>query len=201
MTTNKILMKQARESLAGKWWFAVGVFALYTIITAIIGSVKGFGPIASLIVSGPFILGLSIFSLHFSRNTGAKLEQIFEGFKDFGRSLVAYLIVVLFTLLWTLLLIIPGIIASLAYSQTFFILADDKGISGRDAVKKSKKMMYGYKWKYFCLGLRFIGWGLLAIITLGIGLLWLIPYMQISRAKFYDDVKGEAVNATENPAA
>jgi len=54
-------------------------------------------------------------------------------------------------------------------------------------------MMYGYKWKYFCLGLRFIGWFLLGILSLGIGFLWIMPYMSISFAKFYDDVKANSV--------
>ena len=188
-TENAILMKQARESLLGKWKLAVGVSAVYIFIMIIIASLKDTGSIASLIVSGSFIVGVSIFALSISRNKEAKLEQIFEGFKKFGRSLSAYLLVVVFTLLWTLLFIIPGIIASIAYSQTFFILADGENISAKDAVKKSKQMMYGYKWKYFCLGLRFIGWLILSVLTLGIGFLWLFPYMEVSMAKFFDDIK------------
>ena len=73
--------------------------------------------------------------------------------------------------------------------KTFFILAEDSSIQPMEALRKSKQMMDGYKWKLFCLGLRFIGWFLLAILTLGIGFLWLIPYMYISFAKFYEDIK------------
>jgi len=188
-TENRILMKQARESLAGKWGIAVGTFTVYMLIGLIINKIKNAGPIISLVVSGPLVVGLCVFSLSISRNKDARLEQIFEGFKKFGRSLVAYLLVLVFTILWALLLIVPGIIAALSYSQTFFILADDENISASDAIEKSKKMMYGYKWKLFCLGLRFFGWLLLSILTLGIGLLWLVPYMNISMAKFYEDVK------------
>jgi uncharacterized membrane protein len=104
---------------------------------------------------------------------------------------------ILFILLWTLLLIIPGIIAAISYSMTFYILADDNSIGAMDAIDKSKKMMDGYKWKCFCLGLRFLGWALLCILTLGIGFLWLMPYMQVSMAKFYDDVKANSLT-TEN---
>lgn len=188
-TENAILMRQARESLAGKWGLAIGAFAVYFLISMAIGSIKNAGGIISLLVSGPLMVGVSIFSLSISRSKGAKLEQLFEGFKNFGRSLSAYLLAVLFTILWALLLIIPGIIAAISYSQTFFILADDDTISAGDAIKKSKKMMYGYKWKYFYLGLRFIGWGILSILTLGIGFLWLVPYIHVSMAKFYDDIK------------
>ena len=96
---------------------------------------------------------------------------------------------VVFVFLWALLLIIPGIIAAIAYSQTFYILAEDDTIGSMDALRKSKEMMIGYKWKYFCLGLRFIGWALLCVLTLGIGFLWLSPYIQVSYAKFYEDLK------------
>ena len=196
ITENKYLMKQARESLAGKWGLAVGTFAVYLLISIAIGSFKGVGSLISLLVSGPFAMGISLFSLSISRHLDARLEQVFEGFKKFGKALSAYLLVVLFTLLWALLLIIPGIIAAISYSQVFYILNDDGIISAGDSIKKSKKMMYGYKWKYFCLGFRFIGWALLSILTLGIGFLWLFPYIQVTMAKFYDDVK--SVGAVTN---
>ena len=187
-------MQQARQSLSGKWGLAIGAFFVFVLICIIAGSVPKVGVLISLLVTGPLVLGIVIFSLAISRGTGAKFEQIFEGFNQFGRALVAYLLIALFTILWSLLLIVPGIIASLSYSQTFFIMADDGSIGVGDAIKKSKKMMYGYKWKYFCLKLRFLGWAILSILTLGIGLLWLLPYVQISQAKFYDDIKGPVQN-------
>ena len=194
-TENKILMQRARESLSGKWGLAVGTFAFYILTVIVLNSVPKVGGIISLVVLGPVFLGLIIFTLALSRNTDAKFEQIFVGFQDFQRALVAYLWRILFILLWALLFIIPGIVAAIAYSQTFFILADDKFVNGRDAVKRSKQMMYGYKWKYFCLQLRFLGWALLSILSVGIGFLWLLPYMQVSYAKFYDDLKPSVNNS------
>ncbi|MFA6341186.1 MAG: DUF975 family protein [Candidatus Paceibacterota bacterium] len=191
-TENRILMKQARESLAGKWGLAVGVFAVYLVICGIIAHFRHIGSLISMLVSGPFAMGIVLFSLSISRNKQAKFEQLFEGFKSFGRALSAYLLLAIFTILWSLLLIVPGIIAAISYSQTFFVLADDKTISVMDAIEKSKKMMYGCKWKYFCLGLRFIGWFILSIITCGIGFLWVFPYVQVTLAKFYDDIKEKA---------
>ena len=88
-----------------------------------------------------------------------------------------------------LLLIVPGIIAAYSYSMTFYILAEDKSISALDAIRKSKEIMKGNKWKLLCLSFRFFGWMLLAILTLGIGFIWLIPYMSVSFATFYDDIK------------
>ena len=94
----------------------------------------------------------------------------------------------LFIFLWSLLLIIPGIIAAYAYSQVFYILADNPSLSGMEALDQSKQMMKGRKWKYFCLCMRFVGWSILCIFTLGIGYIWLAPYMAVSLANFYRDV-------------
>ena len=196
-TENAVLMKRARESLSGKWGLAIGTFFVYILIIVVAGRIPKVGFVVSLLVTGPLVLGMVIFSLAISRNTGAKFEQMFEGFKQFSRTLVAYVLVTLFVILWMLLLIVPGIIAGLSYSMTFYILADDRSIGVRDAMRKSKKIMDGYKWKYFCLQLRFIGWALLSILTLGVGFLWLIPYMQISQAKFYDDLKGPVENVVQ----
>ena len=186
---NTELMAEARESLSGNWGLAIATFLVYGIIISIFQVIPTVGPVLVLFIAGPMLVGVSMFSLSLSRGENARLEQIFEGFKNYGTVLGAYLLMVLFIFLWMLLLIIPGIIAAIAYSQTFYILAEDDAISSMDALKKSKEMMDGYKWKYFCLGLRFIGWALLCILTLGIGFLWLSPYIQISYAKFYEDIK------------
>ncbi|MFZ3169198.1 MAG: DUF975 family protein [Candidatus Methanoperedens sp.] len=195
ITENAELMKMARESLKGKWGLAIGTFIVYILIVVGIQIIPLIGQIAGLLISGPMAVGIATFYLSMSRNKEARLEQIFEGFNNFGTSLVAYIIMLLFIFLWMLLLIIPGIIAALSYSMTFYILADNKSIGAMEAIDKSKKMMDGHKWKYFCLGLRFLGWALLCILTLGIGFLWLFPYMQVSMAKFYDDVKGNQITA------
>ena len=189
MKENKELMAEARASLSGNWGLAVGTFLVYIIIVGTLQVIPTVGSVLALFIAGPMMVGVSMFSLSLSRGESARLEQIFEGFKNYGTVLGAYLLMVLFIFLWMLLLIIPGIIAAIAYSQTFYILAEDDTIGSMDALKKSKEMMDGYKWKYFCLGLRFIGWALLCILTLGIGFLWLSPYIQISYAKFYEDIK------------
>ena len=87
--------------------------------------------------------------------------------------------------------LVPLVRASLAYSQTFFLLADHPEWSASELIDRSRQMMDGFKWKKFCLGWRFFGWTLLAILTCGIGMLWLTPYMAAASAHFYDDVRGE----------
>ncbi len=190
---NRDLTAQAREALSGKWGLAVGVFFVYMLIMGGIQVIPFAGSIASLILGGPLMLGIAVFSLTISRKQDARFEQLFDGFQNFGTALGTYILMAVFVFLWMLLLIIPGIIAAIAYSQAFYILAEDNNIGAMDALKKSKEMMYGYKWKYFCLGLRFIGWAILCTLTLGIGYLWLIPYMQVSFANFYEDIKDKPI--------
>jgi uncharacterized membrane protein len=195
-TENITLMRASRESLKGKWGLAILTFFIYTLLTTASGSVRHHSSILTLsstltlIIGGPLALGAAIFSLSISRGKEARLEQIFQGFNSFSTAFIAYLLILLYVLLWALLLIVPGIIAALGYSMTFYILADDPLIKPQDALKKSKSMMDGYKLKLFYLCLRFFLLALLCILTLGIGFLWLIPYVHVTMAKFYDDIKG-----------
>src|SRR5450755_3947310 len=195
-TENIGLMRASRESLKGKWGLAILTFFIYILLTSTPGSVRSYGSILTLsstltlLIGGPLALGAAIFSLSISRGKEASLEQIFQGFNNFATALIAYLLIILYILLWAILLIVPGIIAALGYSMTFFIMADDPTIKPQDALKKSKTMMDGYKLKLFYLDLRFFLLGLLCLLTLGIGFFWLIPYVHITMAKFYDDIKG-----------
>ncbi len=194
-------MQQARESLAGKWGQAIGALLVYMLVMVAIQLIPFAGAIIGLLIGGPMAIGLATFSLALARDKEANINQLFEGFNKFGLALAAYFLMVLFIILWMLLLIIPGIIAALSYSMTFYIIADEDSIDAMEAIDKSKAMMDGYKWKYFCLGLRFIGWALLCILTFGIGFLWLMPYMQVTNAKFYDDVKANYLSQQAIPVA
>jgi uncharacterized membrane protein len=193
ITENKILIKDAREALSGKWGTAVVAFLIYALISGALGAIPFAGALITMLIMGPLMLGWTRFSMSIARNEEASINQLFEGFNDFMRPFITYLLMVIFIILWMILLIIPGIIAAHAYSMTFYIMNDDPSIGGMDALRKSKEMMYGYKWKLFCLGLRFIGWALLCILTFGIGYLWLVPWIQVSAAKFYDDIKDNPI--------
>lgn len=95
----------------------------------------------------------------------------------------------LFTSLWSLLFVVPGIIKACSYSQALYIIAEDPEIGALEAINRSKAMMDGHKMEYFVLGLSFIGWNLLACLTFGILYIWLIPYMQTTMANFYNSIK------------
>jgi uncharacterized membrane protein len=196
---NSVIMAMARDSLRGRWGLAVGAFVVYAIAIVVIQIIPILGIVLSFLIGGPLALGLAIFCLAFSRNQDARIEQLFQGFRWFWTSFAAYLLMGLFTVLWMLLLIVPGIIASISYAMTFFIMADNPNIAPLEAISLSKKMMYGYKWKYFCLLWRFFGWFLLTILTCGIGMLWLGPYVYVSISKFYDDINGSLEAAEAQP--
>ena len=111
------------------------------------------------------------------------------GFRRWGRNVWGMFLVGFFTSLWSLLLIVPGIIKFYAYAMTPYILIDNPELSANQAINLSCKMMKGHKFDLFFLQLSFIGWGILSVITGGIGLLWLMPYMMGAQAAFYQDIK------------
>lgn len=189
LTENRELMTKARAQLAGKWGIAVGVTFIYCIILLVLNIIPFIGWLAAVIVSGPLVLGFTIFFLSLARGREVQIGTLFEGFSSFTDALLTYIIMVVFIFLWMLLLIVPGIIKSFSYAMTFFIMADDRSVNGTAAITKSKEMMQGHRWKLFCLWCRFIGWALLCLLTLGIGFLWLAPYASTSMANFYEDVR------------
>lgn len=184
--SNSELRNLAYESLNGKWIIAVLAFVIYSIVS-------GVGAPAILFIGGALTLGISTFSLKISRGEKAEIEDVFSGFNNFINSLVAYLLMNIFILLWLLLLIIPGIIKAISYSQTFFIMADNSEIKGMDAIDKSMEMMHGYKMKYFLMSLFFFMLFILSGLLLFIPLFWIIPYAYVSYAKFYDDLKSNKI--------
>ena len=111
------------------------------------------------------------------------------GFRRWGRNIWGMFLVGFFTSLWSLLLIVPGIIKFYAYAMTPYILIDNPELSANQAINLSCKMMKGHKFDLFFLQLSFIGWGILSVFTGGIGLLWLMPYMMSAQAAFYQDIK------------
>lgn len=196
--SNSAIMTNARLQLKGKWGSVLLFVFIYMVIGIIPGSIKKIGWIINLIIGGPIAFGVTYYFINFTRNKNPILEDLFKGFSIFGKTFIAYLLMVLFTILWALLLIVPGIIAALSYSMTFYIMVDNGGISGQDAIRKSKELMMGNKYRYFCLLCRFIGWFLLGILSLGIGFLWIIPYFMVSNVKFYETLIQPEANQIQN---
>ena len=131
---------------------------------------------------------------YYIKNTDSKpaFADAFYGFKvKYGRNIGTLLLMGIKIALWSLLLVIPGIIKTYEYAMIPYILADDAEISSKEAFKKSKAMMNGNKWRLFKLNFSFIGWILLAIVTCGVGTFFLVPYVAAANAEFYVELKNK----------
>jgi uncharacterized membrane protein len=189
-TRNTDLMKMARQSLDGKWGLAIGAFF-------VIGLIKSISSFFILIIGGPIMLGISIFSLALVRNTAIDFDYVFKGFNNFGKSLGVFLLGGLIVILGYMLFIIPGIYLTYCYAMAFYVLADNPDMDVMEVLNKSKEMMEGHKFKLFRMHLRFAGLFILCIFTLFIGLFWLIPYMRACTAMFYEDINGRDKEAED----
>ncbi|MGN1103290.1 MAG: DUF975 family protein, partial [Candidatus Coproplasma sp.] len=147
--------------------------------------------VALVLIEGPFALSWAIISLKVLYRREVDLGDMFIGFKNFGKSVALKVINDVFILLWSLLLIVPGVIKAYSYAMSFYILTDNPQMGPRDARLRSVEMMKGNKWRLFCLDCSFIGWGLLCILTFGVLSMWVIPYKQCAYAAFYEELKRE----------
>jgi uncharacterized membrane protein len=194
---NSKIMKEAYASLKGKWGLAIGgnlLVGLIVIAVALVGwRIAGAdwgANLTSLIFSPPLAIGMTIFSLNIYRDNNPEIDNLFIPFKtNWVNSILAYFMMGALVFVGFILLIIPGIIAALMFSQIFFIMGEEKEIGAYEALVKSMNMMKGYKWKLFKIGLRLFGLSILCIFTLGIGFIWLSPYQNVVYATFYNDIK------------
>jgi len=165
----------------------VGVFA-----AAVDGDAELASSLANTILSLallPTTVGCYAYYLKLVRGEEFSLNDLKAYYKDFLKILLLEVLVTVFVFLWSLLLIIPGIIAAISYSLVFFICVDKPELEAVDTIGKSKEMMKGYKMDYFLFKLSFIGWMLLVPFTFGLLLIWLVPYMIIAECLFYEKVK------------
>ena len=145
------------------------------------------------ILSGAVSLGQNSYYINLIRGDKPEFVTLFKHFNILFKAWGLLLYMSLLTLLWSLLFVIPGIIAAYRYAMAPYIMAQNPDIGIVEAVERSKEMMAGNKAHLFCLELTFIGWAILCVLTLGIGTLWLGPYMQASMAAFYLEVSGQSV--------
>ena len=191
-----VLRNQAYEALRGKWTPAVVTSLVFCILLGVAVSLSRVNALLYLIA---YLGGASIVAIGmlyacwdlFTKGTLPEAGALFAPFKQYARTVGAVLLVFVYTLLWTLLLVIPGIIKAYSYSMTFYILRENPEMTAGDAITASQKMMDVDKMDLFLLSLSFIGWAILASITFGIGYLWLIPYIYTAYAAFYETLKKE----------
>ena len=217
--TSKEYRAIAREKLSGKWGTAilVGLVAFYLGGLLVINNVNinlnlpdrepiqitslllypfkllkliGILNIVQFILGGPNRLGYCTFLLKLHDGKEAEVKDLFSQYHRFGAGFCLYLLEGLYIILWMLLFIIPGIVATYRYAMAPFILAENPDMTASEAITASKELMDGHKAELFFLDLSFIGWGLLNTLTIGIGSLWLNPYTNSARAAFYRNISG-----------
>lgn len=153
-----------------------------------IATFAGLLSLAQFVIGGVVRQGYAVFLLKQFRGQDHDVNDLFSQFDRFGDGFCLNLLQRLFIALWTLLFIIPGIVAAFSYAMAPFIMAENKEMTASEALRASKTLMNGHKMDLFLLTLSFIGWEILCAFTLGIGLLWLTPYMNATYAAFYHDI-------------
>lgn len=154
---------------------------------AIVGSTAGVLSLVNLILGGVIQLGYASYLLKQHDREICETKELFSKFDYFGPGFLQLLLRNIFTALWSILLVIPGIIKSLGYSMTPFLMVENPNLTAKEAIKLSQEKMMGHKWELFCMSLSFIGWSILATLTGGIGYIFLNPYMNAAYAAFYRD--------------
>ncbi len=215
---SSLLRAEARESLAGKWPLAMGVAALAVLLGGLgtyflpefsydfsipldgewelfdgfrLSFKNGVFGLAAFILGGVLELGYSRFVLKLHDKENVEFSDLFSQFDRFGAGFAQHFLRDLYSLLWGLLFIIPGIIKSFSYAMTPYIMIDHPELSANDAITASKEMMDGHKWELFILHLTFIGWAILAGLCLNLGHLALNPYRKTAEAAFYRELANQ----------
>lgn len=191
---------EARAALRGNWFGS----ALFIFVAALIGVLfnvtltVSFGSntvtsnttsLVGTLLFVPIAYGICFAFLGQARQREMQIGDLFCGYnKRVWSTMILWYV---YIILWTLLLIIPGIIKSYSYAMTPYIMADDPDTSGNAAIDKSRAMMSGNKWRLFLLDLTFIGWYILGALCFGIGVFWAEAYRLQARVMFYETLKQE----------
>ena len=184
----KTVKSKAKEVVLDNLVGNIIAFFLLCLLTVLLDA-TGIGAIFTGVVA----FGYAIFGLELVKTKKAKVGAFFSGiFKQFFKKWAAGFLMGLYTFLWSLLFIIPGIVKYYAYAMTPYIMAEKPNMGINDAITKSREIMKGHKWQLFWLDVSFIGWMLLGVVTLGLGFVFVWPYYNAARAAFYKEIKKSA---------
>jgi len=206
MKHNVQIRQETREILRGKWLAGAAITLIFGILLLLTGAFSVFNLndevifslltiLTAIVIGYPLQLGFTMVWLKVARhNSHPEVKDLFGAFnRRYHRSAMGTLLLMqIYTMLWTLLLIVPGIIKSIEYAMTPFIIADEPELGCNEAIEKSMAMMRGHRWQLFKMYLGMIGWMILGVFTCYIAWLWIIPYYQTAYAKFYLALKEEA---------
>ena len=197
------LKSAARSQIKGK----IGILFLITLIISAISGVAsgllslipGGGIIASVVITPAFALSIVRVYLNVVKGGTPAAGDAFSGFDDFWSAFKVQFFTGLFTFLWSLLFVIPGIVKGYAYSMSMYVLADNPGKPALECIRESQNITNGHKMDLFVLHLSFIGWVLLSVITCGIAYIWVGPYMSAAYANAYNSLKPVVEVQVEEP--
>lgn len=154
--------------------------------------------LVGLLIAGPLQYGYIHAIVTNYQGRVPSVENLFSGFKYIWKLLVLNLLIGIYTFLWSLLFIIPGIVKGIAYSRAIYIFYENPELSANECIKRSQELMDGYKGEYFLLMLSYFGWVLLSVLTFGILMLWVTPRMETANYILYRRTKGESEFLEEN---
>ncbi|MBQ9858414.1 MAG: DUF975 family protein [Oscillospiraceae bacterium] len=196
--TRQELKARAKAQLDGgifkeKWLWAVLVCLIVSAALGIISMIPVVGAAATIVITGPVMYGVNAMFLKQARNNQPmNLEDLLKGFTgDFKENFLIGLMTAIFTALWSLLFVIPGIVKAYSYSMAYYIKVDCPAFTWKQCIETSKDMMNGHKMELFVQDLSFIGWMIVGSFCLGVGTLWVMPYQYATRAHFYLEVSKE----------
>ena len=188
---NRAKAQLGRKIFGSVWLFAVLAVLVYAALARAINLVPTAGPVIMLLLGGPLAYGIDSMFLKQSRD-GRQMEMgdLFRGFsEDFGGLFLLGLMQTIFVFLWSLLLIVPGVIASLSYAMSYYIRADHPEYDWRTCLRASQTLMEGHKMELFVLNLSFIGWYMVGSLCLGVGTFWVEAYRRAAVAQLYQSIR------------
>ncbi len=204
MYINSIEAKKiGKENMNFQWGASLLILALYTILLVAGNAIPVIG---CVLISGPLFFGLNYVYYRASFKEKINGWDLFKGFEmQFGDSFLAFVLVQVFSFLWSLLFIVPGIIKRYSYAMYMYILMREPELTATEAIAKSVNYMYGHKWRLFCLDLSFLGWTILEAITGGLLSVYVAPWRMHAKIAFYNDLyekkKAEESGSANNAEA
>lgn len=195
---------QLGSNIFGKiWLMALVALLIDSVIVAVASYIPVVGGFASIILAGPFGIGLALVFMKLARNhNNVDLADVFTSFSNrFVKDFLLGLMIYVFTFLWSLLFIIPGIVKSYAYSMAYYISLDHPEWGWKECIEESMRITNGHKGELFVLDLSFIGWYIVGLFCLGIGTFWVAPYHETARANYYEALKANSQPVYEAPVA
>lgn len=183
------LMREARSILQPFWLISIGVCLVYAIVLGGPPELNSYGEVLSLLLAGPLNLGLSIYFLKIVNSEPLGIENIVNGFRPLLQVLLLYFVSTILIVLGLILFIIPGIILSMGFSMSYFIMAEHQDITFVEALQQSWDLTQNHKMELFLLNLRFIPWYILGILCLLVGVFIVMPWHQSTLALFYKKLK------------